>query len=211
MTASNIRNVIKKPDGVWYDSGTERFQQKTVFGTKRKIISALQAREWFREKAKEVVRVNSKQMMKTGTTVSVPEVGKMYCFYYDAKWKHVLPYFDRFPLMFPIDISKDSMLGINLHYLPPALRVKLMDALMEILSDKKYNDNTRLEVTYGLLKSATKFKYFKPCIKKYLWSHLQSQFLYIAPDQWDYASMLPTERFTVSRGLVWHDSSLMVE
>jgi hypothetical protein len=56
----------------------------------------------------------------------------MYCFFYEAKNKDdpdVLPYWDRFPLIFPIDIKGDRLLSMNLHYLPPFHRAKLMDAL----------------------------------------------------------------------------------
>ena len=47
-----------------------------------------------------------------------PEIGKMYLFQYDAKHKKILPYWDRFPLIFPFDYAKDGFYGINLHYLP---------------------------------------------------------------------------------------------
>ena len=126
---------------------------------------------------------------------------------YDAKTKDKLPYWDMFPLIFPIEYYGDSMLGINLHYLPPVLRAQLMNALFTTLNNDKYNKTTRLQISYSILKGASRFGYFKPCIKKYLFSHIRSPFIYISPDEWDIALMLPTQRFQKATSeKVWSDS-----
>lgn len=171
------------------------------------------AREWFRNEAQNVKRVSPKKMIETGgafenmNQLSANSIGKMYMFYYDAKWKKELPYWDRFPLIFPIEFYGDSMLGINLHYLHPAERAQLMDALYETINNTKMNKTTKLRISYQILKGASKFKYFKPCIHKYLFSHVKSQFQYVKPENWDYAMMLPSERFQKkSKEYVWQDS-----
>jgi hypothetical protein len=62
-------------------------------------------------------------------------IGKMYSFVYDPKTKEQLPYYDIYPLVFPIEYYNDGFLGINLHYLPPVLRARLMDALYETINN----------------------------------------------------------------------------
>jgi hypothetical protein len=62
-------------------------------------------------------------------------------------------------------------------------------------------------LSYKILGGASRFSYFKPCVKKYLFSHVGSSFMYIAPDEWDVALMLPTERFAkATNSQVWADS-----
>jgi hypothetical protein len=121
--------------------------------------------------------------------------------------KEILPYYDTFPLVFPIELYKDGFLGLNLHYLPPVTRAKLMDALYENINNKKYDSTTKLRISYQILAGAARYKYFKPCIKRYLFSHVGSPFVYVAPDEWDFALMLPTERFEkANKQTVYRDS-----
>jgi hypothetical protein len=55
----------------------------------------------------------------------------------------------------------DGFLGINLHYISPLLRAKLMDALYSTINNKNYNDTTSLQISYDILKSAAQFRLFK--------------------------------------------------
>ena len=105
--------------------------------------SAKEAREWYRAQAAAITNVDRNKIMYTAdpfkifqsidTTktrknfdmlngaefVTRTNVGKMYMFFYDAKYKDTLPFFDIFPLVFPIEFYSEGFLGINLHYLPP--------------------------------------------------------------------------------------------
>jgi hypothetical protein len=135
----------------------------------------------------------------------------MYMFSYDPKFKETLPYYDMFPLIFPIDLRKDGFLGINLHYLPPVLRAKLMNAIYQTINNQAYDSTTKLKISYGILSNASKYRYFKPCIKQYLAAHVQSSYLNIEPTNWDSALMLPTEQFKkATREQVWKDSKGMI-
>jgi hypothetical protein len=116
-----------------------------------------------------------------------------------------------FPLVFPIDLRKDGFLGINLHYLPPVLRAKLMNAIYQTINNDAYNDTTKLKISYSILSNASKYRYFKPCIKQYLATHVQSSYLNIEPTNWDSALMLPTEQFKkATKEQVWKDSRGMI-
>jgi len=164
------------------------------------------ARNWFRNLARQTTGIQPNTIIKTAPKIQltrVPQVGFMYHFFYDPKTKDDLPYYDRFPLVFPFKrgfvrqraIESGSFLGINLHYLPPQLRARLMDGLYTISTDKTFDENTRIRLSYNILNKASKFRFFKPCVKKYLVSHVRSRFVKINADQWDTALFLPTERF----------------
>lgn len=163
-----------------------------------RIDSSDQAKTWYRDQAASVKRINENRifdMKNARSSLTAQNIGQMFMFFYDPKNKATLPYYDRFPLVFPVEIYGDGFLGINLHYLPRKLRANLMDALYATLNNKRSNDTTRLRLSYDLLKNTTRMRYFKPCLKKYLSKHVKQRFMYIDPKDWDKALMLPTERF----------------
>ena len=166
------------------------------------------ARKWFRQNAKKVKTTPSSLIREDrDRLVSRTTLGKMYFFFYDPKHKKKLPYYDTFPCIFKIGNYKDGMLAINLHYLPLPLRAKLMDALYDLATNEKYDENTRLRITYDILKGASKYRFFKPCIKRYLNSHVKSKFISIEASEWDIALFLGTEAFEkANKQKVWRDT-----
>lgn len=156
-----------------------------------------EAREWYRNAGKQIKRVNENTLMRSDTDRLVNKLlpGAMYMFQYDPKYKETLPYYDRVPLIFPFKLIKGGFYGINLHYLPLTLRARLMDGLYDYTSNKRYDESTRMTLSYKLLNASANLKYFKPCIKHYLYDHVQSRFMYIYPSEWDIAIFLPTARF----------------
>lgn len=172
------------------------------------------AREWFRDKAKELGKVSESQILRDNTDrlKSRSAIGKMYFFVYDAKHKKTLPYYDRFPLIFPVDKVPGGLYGINMHYLPLPLRAQLMDSLYDITNNKRYNESTKLKLSYGVLKGAEKFSLFKPTFKRYLNSQIRSRFVQIEPAEWDVALFLNSEQFVgASRTKVWADSKKIIK
>jgi hypothetical protein len=133
--------------------------------------------------------------------------GGLYYFYYDPKGKADLPYYDRFPLVLVLEIYKDGFLGLNLHYLPIRQRIGLLDNLMEYADLDKNKDILRMRVTYDILNASRRFKEFKPCLKKYLFGHVQSKILAVQPNEWDIAAFLPIQQFRkATTSEVWQDS-----
>lgn len=160
------------------------------------------AREWYRNQAKALPKKNQTDRLIRELRTDQNRrqdtrflLGNMYLFAYDPKHKDTLPYYDRFPLIFPINKAKGGFLGINLHYLPPPFRAKLMDELYTVMNNKAFNDTTRLTANYKILNGTTKFRHFKPCIKHYLTAHVRSKPAYINPTEWDVALFLPTQKF----------------
>ena len=170
--------------------------------------NSLEARNWLRQKAAEVRSVNPKATITQGPVLTNRIItGEMYLFAYDPKTKDDLPYYDRFPLVFPFRRVTGGFYGINMHYLPPLLRAKLMDALYDTINNDKMDETTRLRINYRILQSAAKFRFFEPCVKHYLNNHVKSRFLKVDPTQWDVALFLPLERFAKANKLrVYADS-----
>jgi hypothetical protein len=153
------------------------------------------ARNWLRAKVKQLTPtsralMNDRDRLKTNSTI-----GKMYFYFYDPKTKDTLPYYDRFPLVIPIESYKDGFLGLNLHYIHPKQRLILLDKLSETATNDKFDSKTKLRVSYSYLAGASRAFEATPCIKRYLYSHIQSRFLEISADEWDIAAMLPVETF----------------
>lgn len=171
-----------------------------------------EARAWYMNNAKTVGNVTTGTLVagkdRLVNNMNAFSIGRMYMFHYEAKYKDTLPYWDRFPLVFPIEMYPDGFLGINLHYISPLARAKLMNALYSTLNNKNYDDTTKLKINYKILKMSSQFSYFKPCVKRYLFSHVRSRYFYIAPNEWDMTIMLPTEQFVgATKSKVYKESA----
>ena len=169
------------------------------------------SRDWFRKKAKEQSKMTDAKLLRESgrdrlkNTVSS---GRMYFFQYDPKHKAKLPYYDSFPLIFMIEAADGGFYGINFHYLNYSARAKLMDALYSITNNETFNETTKLKLSYGVLKAASKFKWFRPAFKRYLKNHVRSRFIEIHPTEWDIALMLPVAAFSkATQNEVWADSA----
>lgn len=165
------------------------------------------ARTWLKAKIKDLkptrqALFNDRKRLKDNSVI-----GRMYFFFYDPKTKDTLPYYDRFPLVIPIEQYPDGILGLNLHYIHPKQRIILLDKLSEYANNEKYNKTTKLALSYDLLRSASKMYEASPCIKRYLFSHIESRFLEIDADEWDIAALLPMESFVgANTSKVYSDS-----
>lgn len=177
----------------------------------------VELRDWFRDKALQLTssqvtinRTLNRQGAKANTVPNA-RIGRMLMYRYDPKHKATLPYYDRFPVIFPIEMYKDGWLGINLHYAPPVYRARLMDALYDLINNDQYDERTKLQISYKILAAAAKFRYFRPCIKRYLYSHVKSSLVEIDPKEWDYVAFLPLARFAKQdQRKVWDDSIKMI-
>lgn len=123
--------------------------------------------------------------------------GKMYSFFYSAKYKEELPYWDAFPLILPFSMSSTGFHGLNLHYLDPKNRLLLLNKLMHFATGKT-GDAAKLKLSWNLLSNASKFPQVSPCVKQYLKSNVKSQFVEIPIEYWHIMAFMPVARF---RGL----------
>ena len=166
-----------------------------------------EARNWLKAKTGALKPTKGDLMRDKQRLKEKSIIGRMYFYFYDPKTKDTLPYYDKFPLVIPIERYPDGFLGLNLHYISPRQRVLLLDKLSTLLTDDNYDEKTRLRISYDYLARASKMYQAKPCIKRYLYSHVQSRFLEITADEWDIAVMLPVESFAkAKKNKVWSES-----
>jgi len=150
---------------------------------------------WYRKKIRELGnKVSARRLINSGALARRPSNGKLNMFFYDPKLKNELPYYDRFPLVLPLQSAPGGFLGLNFHYLPISLRVQLL----EVIDKKGVNSD------YSSLK---RVRLIKPTIKHYLTNQLRSGFLRISEEDFLVASLLPVQDFRkASSARVWTDS-----
>ena len=171
-----------------------------------------ESRAWFQKKASNLRSINREKLMDEKELRSSRKqiVGSMQMFMYDPKLKETLPYYDAFPLVIVVGPAEGGFYGLNLHYLPPILRAKFLDALMGIVGSD-VTDRTKFELSYELLQKSSKLRYFKPCFKHYLNEHVKSRFSEVPAPEWEIATFLPTADFRkANRSKVYYDSRQMV-
>ena len=188
---------------------------KDAIKTNSVTARARAAGDWFRSIVNRTKGQFSDETPKTilsrsDSLVSKSVLGKMYFYSYDPKWKNELPWYDTFPLVFPIEKYPDGFLGLNFHYLAPKHRAVLMDQLKMFANNKKYDETTKLKLTYDMLKGFTKIKRARPTVHRYLTSKVKSQYVLVNADEWEVALFLPVERFRkASKKKVWAHSKGM--
>ena len=176
------------------------------------VIKAAKGRpkstEWFKDKIAEFGTPKAMNLIRDGKQASRPFFGNLNMFFYDPKFKKTLPYYDRFPLVLPIERYSNGFLGINLHYLPIPLRIRLLDELMDYSTDTNFDSKTKINANYSKLKNV---KLLKPTLKRYLAGKVKSRFRRVDADEFTVATLLPVQRFTkASDNKVWTDSRSMI-
>ena len=167
-----------------------------------------QSRDWFLKNLRNI-NVSPNRILKDTTLIAKSRAmpGRMFQFVYDPKGKDTLPYYDKFPLILVVGPAPDGFYGLNLHYLQPLLRIRLFDKLMEYANNDKYDESTKLRISYQILNSVKSLKEFKPCFKHYLTKHVESRLMMIPSENWEIAVFLPTEKFKkATTKQVWSDS-----
>lgn len=152
--------------------------------------------DWFIGKARSAAGYRKNILNNDNRAHDNTVIGKLYFFKYDPKMKKTLPIYDIYPLVFPIEPYSDGFLGLNLHYLSGGERAGLVNRLREYSSNKKNNETTRLRLSYDLLASTKRLSSeTRPCIKRYLFTHVRSRFIEITANEWDKVIELPLELF----------------
>ena len=151
--------------------------------------------QWYRNRIKELGTPSQAQLIRDGKITGRVNFGALNMFIYDPKLKNKLPYYDTFPLVLPIEKYGDGFLGINFHYLPYALRARLLSRL-----DPNAN--------YSALKNV---RLVKPTLKRYLNTNVRSRFRKLEEEDFMTAIMLPVQRFRKSSASkVWSDSRKVI-
>lgn len=141
-----------------------------------------------------------------------PKDGSLNLFFYSPKHKNKLPYYDRFPLIMPIQRFNASyrgnkksgagFIGLNFHYLPYVMRFKL---LTDIIPRGRLDGSVeRVFVRYPDIKS---IQLARPVIKRYLLENVHSDYRYFRLEDYMTILMAPIEDFAkAGKTQVWSDS-----
>jgi hypothetical protein len=106
-----------------------------------------------------------------------PRLFSLMLYSYKAKYREELPYYDKYPLAFVLDVNPKSFFAINLHYYTPSQRIGIVQSLAE-----------------------NKIPRFEKGAHKYLLSEVKTPYLHLAEQEWETICMLPLEEFVMDLG-----------
>mgnify|MGYP001195359280 FL=1 len=148
--------------------------------------------DWYRKNVADLSnRITAAALMRSGKLNGIPSKGRLNFFFYDPKYKQVLPLYDRFPLVLPLETIPGGFMGMNFHYIRPVQRISLLNNLQRYASGGM-KSTTRIDATYDGIKNV---RIARNTIKKYLYSHVRSSFLRVDFDEAALAVMLPVQQF----------------
>ena len=176
------------------------------------VIDAARGRprsvDWFKNKIAEFGKPGALDLNRDGKRNRTPFYGRLNMFFYDPKLKKTLPYYDKFPLVLPLKGTNNGFIGINFHYLPISLRIRLLDRLVDFSNNTKFDESTILEVNYDKVKD---IRLVRPTIHRYISGRVKTDFRRIDADEFTVATLLPVQRFAkASVGQVYSDSRKMI-
>jgi hypothetical protein len=159
--------------------------------------AANNANAWFTKRIKDLGHFSRTELLKETKNLQGSRLfpGSMNFFGYDPLTKETLPYYDRFPLVLVISIGRRTFSGIAFHYLPIPLRVKLFERIATISTSKNLNQQRILQLTWEMLRNASRFPEVAPAIKQYRYDHIQTKVIRIPLDEMKIALFLPNEQF----------------
>ena len=180
----------------------------SIFKDIRQVVKTGQEPfQWYRNRIKEFGAPSQRELLRDGRLAGRFHVGRLNMFVYDPKLKQKLPCYDTFPLVLPIKRYSDGFLGINFHYLPYALRARLLEQVMKIGGRGSKED---MQIIAGWSK-LDRVRLIKPTVKRYLNNHVRSRFRRIDSEDFVTAIMLPIQRFKKgSASTIWADSRKMI-
>ena len=149
---------------------------------------------WFNETVKELISISEKPselLSKWERRANKVQLYRFNMFFYDAKTKKTLPYFDMFPLVFPLRRLGNSFTGINAHYLPPAFKEDFFNIYNKFALNDEFDETTLYRMTWTKI---SRFKIMRPLIRQYSLTNIKSRFLVLNADEVPTALSLPLAR-----------------
>ena len=145
--------------------------------------------DWYRKKVAAMTTPGARSLIRSGKATLRPKYGIMNLFGYDPKHKEKLPYYDTFPLIFPLEPAKGGFIGLNFHYLPPLARVRFLRSLANTTNNNKFDKSTRYRINWR------NNEFMRKTAKHYLFNQVRTSFLNITAEEMAIAIFLPVARF----------------
>lgn len=127
------------------------------------------------------------QDIKRKTRKTLINDGYLYVFNYNPKTADKLEFYDITPCVFVIDVLQDGFIGLNLHYLPPSER----NRLLYIIKQSSKHENF-LSVIKQIKQ---KYPYYNKIIKRYLYTHIITNIHMIENKYFPLVANLPLAKF----------------
>ena len=161
----------------------------TVFDKILDTTTGPKSYDWYRKKVAAMTTPGARSLIRSGKATLRPKYGIMNLFGYDPKHKAKLPYYDVFPLIFPLEPAKGGFIGLNFHYLKPGARAAFLRSLANTTTDKRFDKRTRYRINWR------NNAFMRKTAKHYLFNHVRTSFLNITADEMAIAIFLPVARF----------------
>lgn len=146
---------------------------------------ALDSLSWF---YRQINRNRNEYDKDAFKPIKLPFAGSLIHFVYDAKWKEILPIWDRFPLLIMLKIDGAYFYGLNIHYLRIDERVILLDMI-------KQHKRSNWQAAIPILLESERARLLSDCFRVYLFSQVRSSFVEIDEKYWNSVSFLPTAQW----------------
>ena len=85
---------------------------KTVFDKILDTATGPKSYDWYKKEVKKMTTPGARALINKGKATLRPKYGVMNLFAYDPKHKATLPYYDKFPLIMPLQAAKLSLIHI---------------------------------------------------------------------------------------------------
>lgn len=149
--------------------------------------------DWFRRNLRKDSSIKSIDKAQQGLKSARPTPGGLFIYQYDPKNKDRLDFYDKFPLVFILEITRDGWYGLNLHYMPPAVRAR-------ILAETSVKSTSGKEIAERFGRSSMG----KYALKRYSASNVRSKLAKVPKADFEIAISLPFENFKkASNKVVW--------
>lgn len=119
-------------------------------------------------------------------------LGRFYTYKYFARDKE--PVFDMYPIVLVTLVRPQWFEGINLHYIEPRFRKEYWDQLKEFITIRdggKYFNGIQYRQVYR----TAKYRFGRPCIKRYRYENIFGRILRIGDATWDESALADREIF----------------
>jgi len=95
--------------------------------------------------------------------------------------------YDMLPLCIITQVHRDGFEGLNLHFIAKRWRRELFNALEHFLPIRNSGDPSliRLGTSYKRISTPRKFKFFRPCYRRYVNSGIRKRPILIPSEFWD--------------------------
>ena len=175
-----------------------RFIQSVLDAARQEAgASGVKSINWFKGKINDFGKPGPQELIRDGRRTKGVNFGTLNMFIYSPKYRNTLPYYDTFPLVLPIGGAAGGFLGLNFHYLPIHMRIKLLDRIV-MPTNRSANVQVQRGEVSGIITDYSQLKRIpmaKAIVKHYLAGYVKSDFRAITPEELVVAALLPVQRF----------------